>query len=1039
MTEDESFGQFRVIREIGRGGQGKVFLAEDTKLKRNVALKVLSAAPGDIPEAQLLRFRREAEAASKLDHAGICPVYEAGEVHGTPFIAMRYVEGQTLAQWIAMASEAPTGRDGIHETCELIERVARALHYAHENGLIHRDIKPGNIMLTGDREPVILDFGLARDELADQQTLTHSGDLLGTPAYMSPEQLMAQRVPIDRRTDVYSLGATLYECLTLRRPFEAATRAELYQKIARHEPTSVGSFNRGIPKDLQVVLETAMEKDRERRYQTADDFGSDLRRVRNLQPVRARPIGRVLRLRRWAQRHPAIAATAGLLLVALMVSLFLLARIQQEQQETLAQLRRATAGELVAEAERVVPKNPRFALALALGAYELDRNLSTLSFLHRMSSVPFPLAILGAQDVDRGTFLHPTASGDGSHVLAASPDAGLLLCWRVDPPEEVCRVTVRGAIRGSDAYISPDGSHFAYCSTEGTAHFAGHRGEVATLGSAERQVVGLAYHAAFRRGSELVVVYRDGTVETVGWNGARGQLLGEEPQFDQPLVTFTGSTNALVIADRRSAFLWSTRDAKTRHRVELPDRVGRLHASDDGNTVLLELRDGRAFVWKPELGRLKELEAGPCLRAGLRSDGLRILTEHATGRAILWDGDGRRVKQIENPSGEPLAHNYNVSMASPFNGGTRSRFFTVHESLTVALWDELGQARGHSRGHMGFSNQGLLFSESGEFLLHATESTTRVLDLQGHEVARCVADPRQGATRLAPYRGGFLVSTGWPGVEPQLYVWGLGSEALRHHLGHEGPVVALARTDAGVLFSGSFDGTCRIWKDGRFAGFLSRDSRHAVTSLALSDDQSLLAVGRRPGTIQIYDTNTLKPTRQPFRHPAKPGKGWIRLRFVGDHELRYRIDYNDDSWRVWDLRTNRHREFSSATPEERDRELIPGLKGHSDDNLPPLVKAAEFSPDGSKLATVSQDWTARIWDVASGRELAVLRGHEGAVRAVVWAGNNEIVTASEDQTIRRWFVDTNMLLDFLKKRQRPLTADELARYEAIIRPLRNLR
>ena len=206
-------GHYRIVEQLGRGGQGTVFLATDQRLGREVALKVLTVEVGSIPSARLQRFRREAEAASKLDHPNICAVHDAGELDGRPFIAMRYVEGETLARRIERAQEArasgqaagdPIGKKGITDTIVLIEKVARALHYSHERGLIHRDIKPGNVMVTADGEPVVLDFGLARDELADEQ-LTHSGDLLGRRSTCHPSSSWPSASPsIGARTSIRS-------------------------------------------------------------------------------------------------------------------------------------------------------------------------------------------------------------------------------------------------------------------------------------------------------------------------------------------------------------------------------------------------------------------------------------------------------------------------------------------------------------------------------------------------------------------------------------------------------------------------------------------------------------------------------------------------------------------------------------------------------------------------------------------------------------------------------------------------------------------
>ena len=351
-------GPYEVVRELGRGGQGVVYLAKDSRLPRQVALKVVESGP--LPSNELLRrFRREAAVASRLEHPGICGIHEAGLDDGIAYIAMRYVEGETLARKIAAAKGAfadqascidlsvaevsqsrvtgfrsPT-RTLIMLIVGMFERLSRALHVAHEAGVVHRDIKPGNVMVTPADEPVILDFGLAGDSSDDQPTITRPGEIFGTPGYMSPEQLTRQSIKVDRRTDVYSLGVALYETLTLRRPFEAPTREGLYQAILTTEAPDPRRFNSAIPTDLRVVVETAMEKDRDRRYQTAFDFAEDLRRVRELEPILAKPAGWALRLRRWSQRNPALAtALIGLfatLASGLVISLVLLGATESQR------------------------------------------------------------------------------------------------------------------------------------------------------------------------------------------------------------------------------------------------------------------------------------------------------------------------------------------------------------------------------------------------------------------------------------------------------------------------------------------------------------------------------------------------------------------------------------------------------------------------------------------------------------------------------------------------------------------------------------
>jgi formylglycine-generating enzyme required for sulfatase activity len=310
-------------------------------------------------------LQREAELASKLDHPGICVVHEVGTVKGQPYIAMRFVEGETLAHKIARAvgetlkqidiprSDASSDgaplqqshpsttsgtvrRRSIVRCVRFIENAARALHAAHESGVIHRDIKPANIMVTPRGEPVILDFGLARDPDSDVTALTATGLNPGSPAYMSPEQIEPQGRLLDRRTDVYSLGIVLYECLTLRRPFEHSTPQGVFRKILDNPTPNPRRIVPEIDRDLVVVIEKAIEKDPSRRYSSALTLAEDLRRVREHEPILARPAGLAIRIRRWLQRNTWPAIAAATLLVSSITVAFLATPHTSESQKHLA-------------------------------------------------------------------------------------------------------------------------------------------------------------------------------------------------------------------------------------------------------------------------------------------------------------------------------------------------------------------------------------------------------------------------------------------------------------------------------------------------------------------------------------------------------------------------------------------------------------------------------------------------------------------------------------------------------------------------------
>ena len=315
-------GPYRILREIGRGGMGVVLEALEEPLGRRVALKMI---PSELLASASAheRFRREAALASRLEHSGIATIYGAGVDGGRPWIAMRLVDGKTLAQAIAAARETGAacaqlpGRPGdareqVLALAACIARVARALAAAHEQGVVHRDLKPSNIIVAPDGSPVLLDFGLAITEEPEGLALTRTGETAGTPAYLAPELVGGERTRPDAQCDVYSLGVTLYECLALRRPFDAPTPAALYHAIL----SSATPALRAVPRDLAVAVATAMERDRSRRYRSAAAFADDLEACVAGRPIAARPVPLSGRIARWARREPRQAVLASGLALA---------------------------------------------------------------------------------------------------------------------------------------------------------------------------------------------------------------------------------------------------------------------------------------------------------------------------------------------------------------------------------------------------------------------------------------------------------------------------------------------------------------------------------------------------------------------------------------------------------------------------------------------------------------------------------------------------------------------------------------------------
>lgn len=310
-------GHYRLIRPLGQGAHGAVWLAFDTRVHREVALKLLNQTGID-DDTRLARFAREAQAVSQLDHPGICGVFDLEAKPPQPWIAMPYVAGETLEQHLTADSRPTMTRERLEAHALLVERVARALHHAHQRGLVHRDVKPSNVMVTPAGDPVLLDFGIVRQaSVAGDLTLT--GDVIGSPAYMAPEQLASE--PVDARADVWALGVVLYECLAGRRPFAAPTRERLLLEIRDAALPPLRRQNSHVPKDLDIVVRKALEKHVDDRYPSAAALADDLRRWRAREPVLARRSSIALRTWRWSQRQPLAAS----LITSLALALFLLA------------------------------------------------------------------------------------------------------------------------------------------------------------------------------------------------------------------------------------------------------------------------------------------------------------------------------------------------------------------------------------------------------------------------------------------------------------------------------------------------------------------------------------------------------------------------------------------------------------------------------------------------------------------------------------------------------------------------------------------
>src|SRR5438309_686734 len=299
-------GDYKLLDEVGRGGQGVVFRARQKSLNRTVALKVISLGQW-ASKAHLKRFRLEAEAAARLEHPGIVPIHEVGERDGSCYFSMKFVEGGQLDE-VVRREPIP-----IRRSVELVAKVARTVHYAHEHGILHRDIKPGNILLDKNGEPHLTDFGLARLVEAES-TITGTLEAMGTPSYMAPEQAAGEHTKVSKATDVYGLGAVFYQLLTGHPPFAGGTTYETIKLLLETEPRQPRRLNPKVDRDLSTICLKCIEKDPKRRYSSALALAEDLEHWLKHEPVLARRSGIFIRGRKWVRRNPTSALLAASLI-----------------------------------------------------------------------------------------------------------------------------------------------------------------------------------------------------------------------------------------------------------------------------------------------------------------------------------------------------------------------------------------------------------------------------------------------------------------------------------------------------------------------------------------------------------------------------------------------------------------------------------------------------------------------------------------------------------------------------------------------------
>jgi WD40 repeat protein len=992
--EAGTLGPYRLLCVLGRGGMGVVFKAHDRELGRTVAVKVLRAEGAD--GKARLRLVREARAAAAVEHENVVAVYSAASLGDGPlYLVMQYVAGQSLRERIRAGGPLPP-----REAARVCREAAAGLHALHQAGLVHRDVKPANILLdaAGGRAKVS-DLGLVR-ALGQPEASTREGVVAGTPEYLSPEQVL-QPDRIDARADVYGLGMVLYEALTGAPAFRGAPQAVL-QQVLHDEPAPPRRLAPATPRDLETVCLKALAKEPARRYQTAREMGEDLGRWLDGRPVRARPVGRAERLWRWGRANPGLAgssavAAAALLAVAL-VSALLAVKEGRHAQALNAALRASEESGRRSEERRGW-------LERRLAEDDLDRGLALceqgevgrgLLWLARaLKGMP-----ADAADLRRAALLNFAAwsdglgcrleevrphsepldgvacGPDGKTVATASRGRSAVRIW--GPAGELLRTLRAPQGVGLPFAYSPDGR--ALATSGGNGHVR--VWDVCTgrpAGKELRHTSGAHALAFGPEGRTLLVGYADRTARL--WKVDSGEELGHLTA-ESAVVAVAVSPDGkfyLTRSERGCAQLWKAEGLAPGGKPQLTVRNAAAAAFRDGGKEVVLAAEGRnptvlfveTVTGKLRGGRSFYLAgaAGPVV---FLADGKWALAGTGNRSARLWD----------TATGQPLGPCFlcsrvrNAVAAAP-DGRT---LLTASPDGGLHRW-RLGAdgAAGHVLRHP-WHVQGVAYSPDGRAAVTAcADGKARLWDAQTGEPRGAPLEHGKAWVSVVGFSpdGRTVLTAGEDGVAR---LWGAATGAPSAVLRHGGRIVpwnAAFSPDGRFILTGSDDRTARLWAaaTGRPAGPPLRH-KAAVAALAFSPD-GRLALTAAGETAHLWKV----PTGEPAGALEHPG-GALAAAFSPDGRWAV-TGGGDGTARLWDVGTGQ----ALGRPMHHEAQ----------------VRAVACSPDGRFVLTGSTDHTARLWEAPTGKPVKGPLPHEDRVRDVAFSPDGRLLlTASFDGTARLW-------------------------------------
>ncbi|MEK6702736.1 MAG: protein kinase [Planctomycetota bacterium] len=1011
---DRMIGRYRVMDRLGAGGMGVVYLAEQERPRRTVALKIIRRGLGT--SGLIRRFEHEADILGKLQHIGIAQIYEAGmaevDMGGggvrQPFIAMEYIRGKQLRE------HADLHRLDTRQRLELIAKVCEAVHHAHQRGVIHRDLKPANILVDESGQPKVLDFGVARlqHQAYTEARLTAQGtsvgQIIGTLPYMSPEQVDGNAAEVDVRTDVYALGVVLYQLLTGRFPHDVSSRSvpEAARIIRDEEPTKLGSINRSLRGDIDVITSTALAKDKNRRYQSAREMGDDIARYLAGEPIQARRDSAFYILRRQIRRYKTAAAVAGVVLISL-AGFAIFAGYKYRVEQGLANiaahraedLRRGLYSRSIAFAEasylrndvgrmrRVLDECPadlrgwewRYLWKLANAnahSKQVERRswgsssictktgmVAVSTLLTSQITLWTPAALRGAAEPivlgPKGKVAQMALSPLGETMLSSESD--LTVAYRKVPSgEEIWRKPIASGVAGYIAF-SPDGRSIAISDTPKLVRILD-----ASDGHTHALLAGL---------KGVVSTY---TFDHTGTRLVAGDVGGNLAIWNLPAQSTTQEVPALAT--------WLAHDNTTCAAFS-PDATRLATSGFDG---VVRIWDAAAPVASPTPTPLHTIRShdNKVFCIAFSPDGKYLASAGTEGVIQIHSpADGSLVQRL-------FGHSERLQKLVFFPDG---RLFSYALEGSVRIWDNVGQPEAPAITTGGLFDSAAVHP-GGKLACVVTgnrgekgQGEARLIDLPTGALRGRIPTPRS-IQPVAPTfsRDGRLVAV--PAGNLVVLIDAEKGTKLREFQGHTSQVFrAIFNQDHTQLASCSNDLTIRVWNvaDATCTATLTPPSKLGQAGLAWSNKGNRLASGDSAGDNAIYIWDLDAGTAQPPQVISNPPEG------TGG---AYYLNWSPDDSRIIATGENSLITIWSTAPSSSP--LLATLAGHSGP-----IYSTSLSTDGRRMLTGGFDNSARLWDLETQTELLTFRAHKGAVCAVCFSTSGDrVVTVGSglDSTIRLW-------------------------------------